>query len=188
MIKGLNVRHYRDQNTGSYFLMDPQKFTLWVMLVSIVMMFAAFTSAYIVRKAEGNWLEFDLPTAMQTSTLIVLLSSAVMVLAQVFGKQGKMGLARLALGLSLLMGMVFLWSQLEAWKALNEAKVFFVGNPAGSFVYVISGLHGLHIIGGLIFLAIVLSKPSVKWIGLSATYWHFVGLLWVYLYSFLILA
>ncbi|MDP4679356.1 MAG: cytochrome c oxidase subunit 3, partial [Cyclobacteriaceae bacterium] len=102
---------------------------------------------------------------------------------------------RLALGVTFFLGSLFLVGHLMAWGELVEADVFFVGNPAGSFLYVLTGVHGLHLVSAVIFLIVVLisafqykihSKSLVQ-LEICATYWHFLGGLWLYLYLFLVL-
>lgn len=178
--------------------MHPQKFALWLFIVSIIMLFAAFTSAYIVRRAEGNWLEFDLPNLFWANTIILLLSSATMHWSLILAKKDNIDLLKVAVVITSVLGFAFLVGQLYAWKDLVAASVWFAGdqsNPAGSFLYVITGLHAVHLISGIIFLVIVLvstfrlkihSKRLVR-IEMCATYWHFLDILWLYLFGFLLL-
>ena len=175
--------------------MNPKKFILWLFIVSIVMIFAALTSAYIVRQAEGNWLEYELPQMFYLSTALIFLSSLSMHWALLSAKKDNFFNVKLGLVITLVLGVVFLYTQVQAWAQLVEMNVFFVGNPSGSFVYVLSGVHGFHIISGVIFLIIVListfrdqvHSKSLDTIEMSATYWHFLDGLWIYLFVFLIL-
>lgn len=176
----------------------PLKFALWLIIISIIMMFAAFTSAYIVRKEEGNWLEFDLPNNLILNTGILVLSSLFMQLAYFAAKKDNLNQLKIYLGLTLGLGFAFLLGQWEAWGDLVNRKIFFGGsdaNPSGSFLYVLTGVHGFHLVTGLIFVLIVLissfqfkvhSKNLLR-IELCTIYWHFLGGLWVYLYLFLTL-
>lgn len=175
----------------------PLKFALWLIMISIIMMFAAFTSAYIVRRAEGNWLEFDLPAILAFNSAIVVLSSITMQWAYFSAKKNNLGTLKMMLLLTLGLGIAFLIGQWYAWGDLVQNNVYFGGsgaNPAGSFIYVLTGVHGFHIITGLIFLLLVLaaslryqihSKKMLR-IQLCAIYWHFLGGLWLYLYFFLL--
>jgi cytochrome c oxidase subunit 3 len=175
--------------------MNPKKFILWLFIVSIVMIFAALTSAYIVRQAEGNWLDYELPQMFYISTALIFLSSLTMHWALLSAKKNNFFNVKLGLTITLLLGMVFLYTQVQAWGQLVDMNVFFVGNPSGSFVYVLSGVHGFHIISGVIFLIIVLissfrdqvHSKNLDVIEMSATYWHFLDGLWIYLFIFLIL-
>jgi cytochrome c oxidase subunit III len=178
------------------FAINSKKFILWLFMVTIVMVFAALTSAYIVRKADGEWLLFTLPSVFTVSTVIILLSSVSMQFAYTMLKKGQEMMSKLLLAITLVLGVVFLYTQLQGWSALVDANVFFGGassNPAGSFAYVLSGLHAFHLGTGLIYMVIVLSmllggkisaKNSLQF-ELCTTYWHFLDLLWIYLFVFL---
>ena len=174
----------------------PLKFTLWLLIMSIVMMFAAFTSAYIVRREEGNWLEFNLPNGLVINTILIVLSSVIMQWAYFSAKKDNLNSLRISVLITFILGMAFLVGQWNVWGELVMNKIFFGGptaNPSGSFMYVLTGVHGFHLITGLIFLIIVLvsafqyrihSKNLVR-MELCTTYWHFLSALWVYLYVFL---
>ncbi|WP_299709329.1 cytochrome c oxidase subunit 3 [uncultured Pontibacter sp.] len=182
-----------ENNTGG---IHPLKFTLWLIIISIIMMFAAFTSAYLVRRAEGNWLEFDLPNIMLISTVIIALSSVTMQLAHNAAANDNIAKLRLMLYLTFGLGIMFLIAQWNGWSELVGNNVYFGGvtsNPSGSFLYVLTGVHGFHLVTGLIYLAIVIvsslrykvhSKNMLR-IQLCTIYWHFLGGLWLYLYLFL---
>ena len=175
------------------FKIDPTQFTLWIFLVSVCMLFAAFTSGYIVRKAEGNWIEFSVPAAFLLSTIYVIASSVPMILAQIGHRRGNKTIVQMGLLGTLILGVLFVWQQLIGYEALMDQGVFLVGNPSGSFFYVITGVHGAHVgVGILIVLfalvrSLFISKNDVKVQKITsvATYWHFVGVLWLYLYLFL---
>ncbi|WP_181305924.1 cytochrome c oxidase subunit 3 [Rufibacter sp. XAAS-G3-1] len=177
---------------------NPLKFMLILLIVSIVMMFAAFTSAYIVRREEGNWLEFDLPWILLLNTVVLVLSSIFMQWAYVSAKRDNLKNLKIALVLTILAGTAFLIGQWQGWGELVRNNVFFGGstaNPSGSFLYVLTGVHAFHLVTGLIFLIIVvISALSYKVhsrnltrIELCTIYWHFLGALWIYLYVFLVL-
>src|SRR5688572_4450010 len=175
--------------------MHPKKFALWLFIVTVIMIFAALTSAYIVRQADGNWLIFDLPNLFLVTTAIILVSSGTMHWAYLSVKKNNLESAKIAMAVTTVLGISFLVGQYMAWGQLVENSIYLVGNPSGSFVYVISGLHGLHIVGGLVFLIIVLfsifrskihSKNLLR-IEMCATYWHFLDGLWLYLFVFLLL-
>jgi cytochrome c oxidase subunit 3 len=174
--------------------MHPQKFAVWLFIIAICMMFAGMTSAYIVKQSEGNWLMFDLPIMFVYSSIIVVLSSITMHWSFISAKRDNLTQIRLGVLLTTILGFSFLVSQYLGWVALVDSDVFFVGNAAGSFIYVFSGLHGFHLVSGIIFLLIVLSSAlkfkihskSLVLIEMCTTYWHFLGGLWLYLYLFLI--
>ena len=183
-----NTEEYKIQKQKS------QKALLWLGIVSICMMFAGLTSAYVVRQAEGNWIKFDLPSQFSIGTAILLFSSITMNWAVQSIKQGNTAMLKNAVLFTWVLGIAFVWSQFASWKALVNQGIFMVGNPSGSYLYMLSGLHLAHIVGGLIFLTVVLVKTFLKrydaqnhlQIKLCATYWHFVDILWVYLFLFLL--
>lgn len=172
----------------------PQKFALWVACASIMMMFAAFTSAYIVRHAAGNWLEFRLPNIFFVSTIVILLSSFTLHAAYKAFQNAKVRLYRSLLVATFLLGVTFLVLQYQGWLAMQAIGVELTTNPSGSFVYVISGVHAAHILGGLgVLLVAVLQAYMYKYkltparklrFELTLTYWHFVDFLWIYLLLF----
>ena len=175
--------------------MHPKKFALWLFIVTVVMIFAAMTSAYIVRQSEGNWLEFELPQSFWITSGIILLSSLTMHWAYLSAKRDNLKSLRIAMITTTILGMIFLVGQYIAWGDLVAMDVYFVGNPGGSFVYVLSGLHGAHLIGGVVFLLVTLVSvfrykvhaKSMDQIEMCATYWHFLDGLWLYLFVFLLL-
>ena len=175
--------------------MHPKKFALWIFIVSVFMIFAALTSAYIVRQSDGNWLIFDLPNSFWITSAIILISSGTMHWAYLAAKKDDLETTKIAISITTVLGVAFLVGQFIAWGDLVKRNVYFVGNPSGSFVYVLSGLHGMHIIGGVIFLLIVLTatfrfrvhSKNLAQIEMCATYWHFLDALWLYLFVFLLL-
>jgi cytochrome c oxidase subunit 3 len=175
--------------------MHPKKFALWLFMVTVVMIFAALTSAYIVRQSEGNWLEYELPEIFWITSGIVLLSSVSLQWAYMSAKKDNFASLRMGMVLTVFLGIGFLIGQWYSWVALVDREVFFVGNPAGSFLYVFTGLHALHLISGVIFLIIVListfrlkvHSKSLNTMEMATTYWHFLGGLWLYLFMFLLL-
>lgn len=190
-----NVQHIKMDDTAKAPLaMDPIKFTLWLFLVSIVMLFASQTSAYLVRRAEGNWLEFEMPQIFWYSTVVLVFSSISMHMAYLAAKKDQFKQLKIAISITFVLGTLFLWMQFEGWRELVNMNVYFVGNPSGSFFYVFTGLHGFHIISGLLVLIVSLSSvfkmkvhsKSLRRIGICTTYWHFLDLLWLYLFVFLL--
>lgn len=176
-------------------VINPTKFVVWLLIVASVMLFASFTSAYIVRRGEGNWLLFDIPTVFAYSTVIVVLSSVAIQWAYSAAKRDELGQVKIALFTTLALGIAFCVSQWMGWKALVANNIHFVGNPSESFFYVISGVHLAHMIGGILFLLVVIGKAlnlnvhkkKILSLNLCVTYWHFLGAAWIYLYFFLLL-
>ncbi len=174
--------------------MHPKRMIMWLMIASIIMIFASLTSAYIVRQADGNWLEFDLPQIFWINTGIILLSSVTMHWAYLAAKRNKQTSLKIAITITSILGIAFLNGQFTAWDHLAAQDVFFEGNPSGSFLYVFTGVHAFHLITGVIFLLIVLilafrgkvNTEKMLWVGICTTYWHFLDALWVYLFLFLL--
>jgi len=173
------------------------KALLWVGIGSIVMLFAALTSAYIVRQAEGRWLHFELPQVFWFSTAIILASSITLNWAVYAVKKDKLKIAKSMLFLTLALGLAFVFSQFAAWKTLVAENVFFTGkgsNASGSYLYVLSGLHLAHLFGGIIALIITFvntvrekyNSKNLLGIQLCGIYWHFLDILWIYLFFFLL--
>lgn len=175
----------------------PMLFGLWISMASILMMFAALTSAYMVRQAAGNWLEFQLPNQFFISTGIILLSSITLHLSYMsFVKKSEWAYKSLLI-VSFILGLGFVYFQYTGWLELESIGVYLKGNPSGSFVYVISGLHATHVLAGVSAIIVALvhafvlkfkvtEKRKLRF-KLVLHYWHFVDLLWIYLLSFLIL-
>ncbi len=175
----------------------PHKFTMWVAIASICMMFAGLTSAYIVKKSQDNVIKVLLPNIFWWSTVIILLSSVTIHIAVKSIKAREMQRYRLMLGITALLGVVFALMQYKGFAIMGLNGVLFTGknsNPGASFLMVIIGLHALHVLGGVIaligmYLKIFLAKSksyNVVPVEVVATYWHFVDILWLYLLLFLI--
>jgi len=170
-------------------------------IFSIVMLFAGLTSAYIVSKgalsSEQKWDFISLPNVFTYSTLAILLSSIFAIFSLRNLKKSKLKSTKHFLILALLLGIVFSFLQLQGWSELVSEGHFFAGkdsNVAASFIYVLTGVHLGHLIAGLIVFAILLYKlrinkySSTNHLGfkLGTWFWHFLGILWIYLYGFLL--
>ena len=172
----------------------PKKFALLTACASMMMMFAAFTSAYIVRQAAGNWLEFRLPDLFYLNTGVILLSSLSLQSSYAAFKRGNTRIYRLLLVASLVLGLVFVVLQYQGWQAMAAIGVELTTNPSGSFVYAISGVHAAHVLGGIAALILAILHAFILRhrvtpvrklrFELTLIYWHFVDFLWVYLLLF----
>jgi cytochrome c oxidase subunit 3 len=171
----------------------PHKFTLWIGLASIVMMFTGLTSAYIVKRNMANWITFDLPLIFWYSTAVIIISSITVIISRNYFRQREMRKYRLWLAVTFGLGIAFVIMQITGFEQLWQSGITLTRNVSFSFLYIIVGLHAIHVIGGLIALAVLLIKAySIKRknygtvpIELMNTYWHFVDLLWIYLMLFL---
>ena len=196
----------------------PHKFALWVAMASITMMFAGLTSGYIVRQAQGDWRYFKMPFVFWISTALILVSSATIWGALRAFRQRYMSRFRMLLSVTLFLGIAFGVCQFIGFKQLyaqpqhmvmsapgipdassaaptTEVKTVRVdGNPSESFLFIIAGLHLLHILGGIVALCIILFRSyrrrikvySSTGLEVASQYWHFVDILWIYLFLFLL--
>ena len=173
----------------------PHKFTLWVALASITMMFAGFTSAYIIKRNLANWVTFSLPNVFWYSTFVIILSSVTLWLAQKAFKGREMVKYRNLVVTTLLLGILFIVLQIVGFRQLWLNGMTLTANVSFSFLYVIIGLHALHILGGIIALLVLFAKAfsarvrnyDIVPVEVISTYWHFVDFLWIYLLIFLLM-
>ena len=169
---------------------------LWVGIISIVMMFAGLTSAYVVRADNGNWLIFNLPNAFYISTAVIITSSITMFYAFRMAKNNNNKGTVIGLLATFVLGLLFAYFQYSGWGELYSKNIVFGGkssNASGSFLYLITFLHLLHLFAGLISVLVTL-KNAIKGkynaenmlgLELCSIYWHFLDILWVYLFLFL---
>lgn len=183
---------------------NPIMFVIWLLIIASIMLFAAFSSAYIVHRADGlrneAWAQFNLPMAFWYSAIIVLLSSLVIEKAYRAAKNDDIYLVPSLVIITLLLGLGFCISQYFGWKSLNEMGFHFSNiepeGISGSFVHVVVYVHLAHILLGISLLSITLfkslrlqvHKKNMLFINISRTYWHFLGILWIYLLLFLYFA
>jgi cytochrome c oxidase subunit 3 len=220
-----------------------QKILLWVAMVSMAMLFAGLTSAYIVTQSDNLWVRFSMPQMFLLSTALILTGSFTIHRAVRAAKSGEHGTLKKSLVLTFILGIGFTASQYLAWQELVKSGNFFVSrisdlkgeygkdftiafngqdlefkegkyylsgnqpkkepisgemfnsfNRSSSFLYVLTGLHIVHLAGGIIYLFIVLlgalrlsyAPGKTLPVELCATYWHFLDFLWIYLYLFLL--
>lgn len=186
-----------------------QRFALWISLCSMFMAFAGLTSVYIIRRADKNWLEFDLPNQFTISTILIVLSSVTMHFAYRAYKKDHFERFRLLLITTFILGLAFTYFQLSGWNKMNELgyKIIDEGSEvSASLVGVISGFHLFHLAIGLLFLLIAIVRSFFIFkndptrslmkeyqpskgirMDLLSTFWHFVDVLWVYLFIFFII-
>lgn len=173
----------------------PHKFTLWVAIGSILMMFAGLTSAYIVKRSQASWLMIEIPMMFWYSTATILASSVTVQLALKALKKREMINYRRLLAVTAVLGVLFIVLQIAGFRQFAAQDIRLVGagsNASYSFLLAISGLHGLHVLGGVVALVVIAiralnsstrSYSSVP-LEIAATYWHFVDALWIYLFIF----
>lgn len=172
----------------------PHKFTLWVGLASIIMMFAGFTSAYIIKRNQANWVTFNLPGIFWYSTAAIIISSITLWLAHSAFKNREMVKYRNLVISTLLLGVLFIVLQIIGFRQLYTNGMTLKTNVSFSFLYVIVGLHAVHVLGGMVALVVMFAKAFNKRVRnydivpveVISTYWHFVDFLWIYLLIFLL--
>jgi cytochrome c oxidase subunit III len=189
---GAPLRSVRDYSP------PPSSSAIWVLIAAIVMSFAAFSSALIVRQgASLDWRHTPLPPILYLNTLVLLLSSVALAIAKLRFTSVRpdarlFGDAALWLYAASALGVFFLAGQCVAWMQLRSQGIYLATNPSSSFFYVLTVAHAVHILGGLCGFVYVLHKLRRRRLQKSALdvlsrYWHFVDLLWVYLLFLLLL-
>jgi len=174
-----------------------KKFILWLFVVSSTIMFGGFTSYYIVFAAsKGKGHGLVLPDVFMYSTAVLLLSSICLFFAAKAVRNQNVQTQKIFLSATLVLGVVFAYLQVGAWSELYQTGATLVNNNAAiSLIYIVSGMHLLHIFAGLCFIAISLfgaftnvpAQKAVYRIEIASIFWHFIDILWIYLYVFLLL-
>jgi cytochrome c oxidase subunit 3 len=163
---------------------------LFVLLAATTMAFAAFTSAYVVRRGMSNdWIAFPLPRILWFNSAVLIASSILLEVARRSLRGGRRTDFNRYWTTGTVLGIVFLLGQAWAWKELAAAGIFVATNPSSSFFYLLTASHGLHIVGGLSALLYVdvealrlkLGPGKRTAVDVSAVFWHFVDGLWIYL-------
>ena len=168
---------------------------LWVSMISMVMFFAGLTSAYVISMRRDDWITFDLPQAFYISTFLIVISSISLLLSQKFLKNNKRQLSLLFVVVTLILGLGFIWQQYVGFNQLKSSGLFFTGpesTVSTSFIIGITFMHVLHLLAGTLVLLVVIYnhfkykyKPEdLLGFELGAIFWHFVDILWIYLFLF----
>ncbi|MFD2571248.1 heme-copper oxidase subunit III [Spirosoma soli] len=183
---------------------EPFRFMVWLGIASSVMLFTILLAAYVVRRTGPGWADVKLPNVFLVSTVAIILSSLTLHNANLAFKHERFGSYRSNMATTLVLGTLFILLQGWGWRQLIRAGVGLEGNPAGGFIYIISGVHLLHILIGLIFIVIALAEamrrrpyidsfvysvnpPNRLKLKLITLYWHFVDILWIGLFVFLLI-
>ena len=167
---------------------DTGRVGVWAFLATVTMLFMGFTSAVLLRRASPDWQPLQVPSLLYASSAALVLSSLALGIARRRLLGWDLVGSQRWLGASGLLGMAFVAAQLGAWRQLAAHGVFLATNPSSSFFYVLTGIHILHLLGGLGWWILVTLKlrrlayaPGEDGLGLFATYWHYLGVLWLYL-------
>ena len=167
---------------------DPERFGLLAFLVTLTMMFIGLTSAYLVRQTAADWRPLPAPRILWWNTAALVLSSVALQAARRGLRRVDLGTARQGMAAAGLLGFGFALGQVQAWRILTAEGLSLASNPHSSFFYVLSGLHVLHLAGGLVWWAVAFRRlhrlafaPEQDVLRLFALYWHFLAGLWLYL-------
>lgn len=175
---------------------------VWLGIASSVMLFTILLAAYVIRRTDPDWTDVKLPDVFLLSTIVIILSSLTLHNANQAFQHERFGSYRSNLGTTLVLGTLFMLLQGWGWRQMIQSGIGLTGNPSGSFVYIISGIHLLHILIGLVFIVIALAEalrrrpyvdsfvysvnpPNQLKLKLITLYWHFVDILWIGLFVFL---
>jgi cytochrome c oxidase subunit III len=174
--------------SGGGIAADPARFGLWLFLGTVTMLFIGFTSAYMVRRGAGDWRPLAAPALLFWNTAAIAASSVALEV----GRRRLRGWAPAGaipwVTATGILGVLFAAGQVAAWRVLAARGFYLDSNPHNSFFYVLTGVHLVHLAGGLVWCGVVLSRvrrlayvPGEDGLGLFATYWHFLAGLWLYL-------
>ena len=175
-------------------IIHPLKFVMYAACASIVMIFAGLSSAYLVKRNQGNWITYDIPVIFYYSTAVIILSSVTLLLCRKAFMDRQMRQYKIWLFFTVVLGFTFVLLQYFGFRELWASGITITRNVSFSFLYVIVGVHALHVLGGVIALLVMYLKSHSRkrknydqiYIDLMNTYWHFVDFLWIYLLIFLL--
>ena len=168
---------------------------LWVSMISMVMFFAGLTSAYVISMRRDDWVTFELPDAFYISTVLIILSSITISISQRLIKKDKRELSIAFLLITFVLGIAFVWQQYAGFEDLRSAGLLFTGptsTVSTSFIIGITLMHAFHVFAGIIVLLVVIynhfnhkyTSDDVLGFELGAIFWHFIDVLWIYLFFF----
>jgi cytochrome c oxidase subunit 3 len=183
-------------DSSSSFPLTKGQIGTWVLLTAIIMLFAGLSSAYIVLRGVPSWQNIELPSLLWPNTAILLLSSLAIELSRRAIRRNDIQSMKRWLTVGGVLGFGFLAGQLAAWRQLVNAGVYLPSTQQSSFFYILTGLHGLHLLGGIVALGIVLVMAlknrlnafRYEPLSLAATYWHVMDAIWIYLFLMLLLS
>lgn len=185
----LEVGHLEKPVAGERLPIEPAKVGLGVFLAVVGSLFSLFVSAYLMRVGRDDWWSIPVPPQLWLNTAVLILSTVALETAKSEARRGHANAMRIAIFAASATAILFLVGQVLAWRLLNAQGYGLAGNPANSFFYLLTGMHGLHILGGLAALGRTTAKA---WSGpvtasmqlsveLCASYWHFMLFVWLIL-------
>lgn len=171
---------------------------LWMFLATVTMLFAAFTSAYIVRSSGSDWRHLSLPNVLWLNTVVLAASSGALEIAARAGLRQRWTACGAWFAAAVALGLGFVGGQWNAWRELAAAGVYLPSGPYSSFFYMMTGAHAVHVVAALLVLlwgAVRTWRGDGRrdlrsWsasMGLCRTFWHYLFGVWVYLFAFLLL-
>jgi cytochrome c oxidase subunit 3 len=168
---------------------------VWILVTAVIMLFAGLSSAYIVLRGVPTWQRIELPWMLWPNTAVLLLSSLAIDISRRAARRNDVGSMKRWLVIGGILGLTFLAGQFAAWRQLVNAGVYVPSTQQSGFFYILTGLHGFHLFGGIVALGYVLSKAvknqltafNYEPLKLSALYWHVMDALWIYLFLLLVL-
>lgn len=187
----LEVGQHHDTRPQGRRPIEPAKLGLGVFLAVVGALFTLFISAYFMRMASTDWWSTPMPRLLWLNTAVLAAGSLMLHAAKVLAERHREDASRTALVAALALGLAFLVGQVFVWRELTDAGYLLTGNAANSFFYMITAMHGLHIIGGLVALSRTIlttrkgpidAKATLS-ITLCATYWHFMLAVWLVLFA-----
>ncbi len=181
---------------GSGFPISKGQIGVWILLTAVIMLFAGLSSAYIVLRGVPDWQGIELPWLLWPNTAVLLLSSVAIDISRRAVRRDDLQSMKRWLVLGGVLGLTFLFGQLAAWRQLVNAGVYLPSTHQSGFFFILTGLHGVHLLGGVIALGLVLSKAlknrltafNHEPLMLCALYWHVMDGLWIYLFLLLLLS
>jgi cytochrome c oxidase subunit III len=183
-------------DSGSSFPISKGQLGVWILLTAVVMLFAGLSSAYIVLRGVPTWQNIELPWMLWPNTAVLLLSSVAIDISRRAVRRNDVQSMKRWLAIGGVLGLAFLVGQLAAWRQLVNAGVYVPSTLQSGFFYILTGLHGLHLLGGVFALGYVFSKAlkdritafDYEPLKLCALYWHVMDALWIYLFLLLLLS
>jgi len=171
---------------------DQLKLGLWLFLGTVTMLFAAFTSAYVVRRSGSDWRHVALPSILWWNSLVLAASSVAVEFAQTLGARGRWRASTAAMLCAFALGLVFLTGQVAAWRQMAAAGVYLPTSPHSAFFFMLTGAHAIHVVAalGVLFWGAVVTlsgaRDSRAWtsrLSLCRTFWHYLGGVWLFLFA-----
>lgn len=196
---GGGYNRYPEQEADENAVPDKAKVVTWFLLIVVLMTFGGLIGAYVVIATNGvaEWKPFDLPIQVWLSTILIVASSVTYHLAQTTVFKNDHKKLRRYLIATTVLGAAFISSQIIVWLDLVERGYYMSGNPYAGFFYIITGIHAVHVLGGVIALGAIILRTAVQteygpelqyrrnlarsvgW------YWHFIGILWIVIFAML---